>query len=117
MSIFQYEVLNPVLDTKKPHVDKRGFLVVPAINKKYRYFIEVARYNPNIFDKEYFLLLSTDKFDANCRTCRVDDYGRLKIKVIGEFKDYVNNIAKDVGNLQVVYIESADNYDVWQVSE
>ncbi len=90
----------------------RGYFIVPNIGKRYKYFIEVKQYNPNVFQYEYFLLLSTDKFDNNCRTCRIDDYGRLKVKVKGEFADVLNDIK---GNIDFNYKESTDTFDVWQV--
>lgn len=116
MSIFKYEVLNPVANKNKPHYSK-GFFIVPNINKPYRYFVEAANYNTTTFNKDYYLLLSVDRFDENCRKCRVDDYGRLKVKPKGEFKDYIEDVTSANGNITFEYLSTEGDYDVWQIGE
>lgn len=116
MSVFKYEVLNPVIDTQKPFIQK-GYFIVPRIGKAYKYLLEVANFNQSTYEKEYYLLLSDTKFDNNCRTCRVDDFGRLKFRPIGEFKEFVEDFAKDNGNITFTYIETENGYDVWRVGE
>lgn len=112
--IYKYEVVSPVTNRRSPYLDDKGFLVVPNIAKLYRYYIEVKRYNPNTLCYDYYLLLSTDKFDAQCRKCRVDDYGRLKAKLHDETLSFVSAEMCDVGNVQFTYDESEDRYDVWR---
>ncbi len=113
--IIQYELVAPVTDRKAPYLDRFGAFIVPAIKKLYKYYIEVKRYNPNTLCYEYFLLLGTDKFDVQCRKCRVDDYGRLKAKLHNEVKQYVSSETAARGNVQFEYIESDGLYDVWQI--
>lgn len=113
--ICNYEVLNPVVDTKSPFFNiKRGLFIFP-INRKYRYYIECARNNEHDGNREYFILLSNIKFDKNCRICHVDSYGRCQIKVRGEMKDFILRETKWRGNIEVEYIESTDAYDVFTV--
>lgn len=113
--IYKYEIISPVIDRKKPHVDKTGAFIVPDIKYPYRYYVEVRRYNNSIFSYEYFVLLSTIKFDNNCRKCIVDNYGRLKVRLCREIKDFVNNEIAVRGNVDFEYIESEDIYDVFQI--
>lgn len=115
MDIFQYEIINPVTDKNKPYYNDKIGLIVPHINKLYRYFVECARYNQQTFEREYFILLGVKQFNPNCRKCKVDDYGRLKIPIKGELKINVIAECRDRGNVQIEYIESTDCYDIFQI--
>lgn len=116
MCVFKYEIINPITNYKKPYIDSKGWLIVPAIGKKYKYYIEVARYNPNKCYREYFILLSFTAFSSQCRRCRVDDYGRLKLVPKGEIKDIFTEQMKDYGNVTFEYVESEDDYDVFSIN-
>lgn len=114
MSIFKYKILNPVKDPKLPFYDnKKGIFYIP-LNKKYRYFIEASTYDE---DKgySYFLLLSAIKFNLNCRLCNTDNYGRVKVNIGGEFKDFVVKESEERGNVNIDYVETVDCYDVFNV--
>ena len=115
MCIYKYEVINLKKDNKKPYLDNKGFLIVPNIGKSYKYYIECLRYNPNKCYTEYFLLLSMNKFSSQCKKCRVDDFGRLKVFLRGEIKDAAERNMKNFSNVNFEYIESEDNYDVFIV--
>lgn len=114
MPIYKYEVLNPVINNKKPFLDKRGFFCIP-LGKRYRYYVECAVNNIDTGGREYYILLSDKQFDSNCRLCIVDNYGRVKIKVRGEMKEYIVSETNWRGNIEVNYIESTDDYDVFAV--
>lgn len=111
-----YEIVNPVVNRKKPHVDTHGVFIVPNIRKNYKYYIEAAVYNQQTCDKEYFLLLGINNFNDNCRKCRVDDYGRLKVPIKGEVKDYILRESKERGNVDFEYMESSDTFDVYRIN-
>ena len=113
--IYKYEILNPKRDKTKPYINKHEVLVIPNLKEKYRYYIEAISTNPNNLTKNYVLLLSTDKFDEQCKTCRIDDFGRLKVNIKGEFKNYIINELKSRPNINIEYLESEDNYDVYLV--
>ena len=114
MSIVKYEVLNPVINNKNPFLDKRGIFCIPLC-KKYRYYVECAVTNAETGGREYYFLLSEKAFDSNCRLCIVDNYGRVKIKVRGEMKEYIVSETSWRGNITVEYIESTEDYDVFAV--
>lgn len=115
MSIAKYKILNPLIDHKKPYYDfKRKKFIFP-VDIGYKYFLEAAQYNPDKGYNEYFILLGTDKFDDNCRTCEVNMYGKCKLNIIGELKDYIIEQSKDRGNLKVEYVESGEDFDVFSV--
>lgn len=113
--ICKYEIIAPVTDNKLPHFDKWGNFVIPAIGKNYRYYVECARYNPATFSREYFLLLSDNKFDKNCRKCRVDNYGRLKLILHGELKRFVDDEVRTRGNVEYQYADTEEDYDVYMI--
>lgn len=113
--IAKYKILNPLTDHKKPYYDtKRNLLIIP-IRNNYKYFLEAAQYNPDKGINEYYLLLGSNKFDDSCRPCETDMYGRCKLRVIGELKEYVLDQLEDRGNLEVEYVESGDGYDVYSI--
>lgn len=116
MGIYNYEILNPVISSKKPFYDiKRKLLFFPVNRSNYHYYVEVARNNKDTFAREYYVLLSNRKFDDNCRVCHVDNYGRCQINLRGELKDYVIQETKYRGNIEVEYVESERDYDIFAV--
>lgn len=116
MCVYKYEIINPITNHKNPYIDNKGYLIVPAIGKKYKYYIEAARYNPKKCYKEYFILLSDIKFSSQCKRCRVDDFGRLKLVPKGEIKNIFNEQMKEAGNVTFEYIESEESYDVFIIN-
>lgn len=116
MGIFKYEIINPTTDNKRPFfMEKNGLFYVP-VKKNYNYYVECAITNQDTCEREYFLMLGTEKFDANCRKCNTDNYGRVQIKIRGEIKDYILREMKDRGNVDVEYLESEDAYDVYTIT-
>lgn len=113
--IYKYEVTNPVVSSKKPHVDAHGVFIIPNIKRMYKYFVEAVSKDPDTYVETNVLLLSETKFDENCRRCRVDDYGRLKINIGDKLRNYITRECKSRGNVNVDYLESEDNYDVYLV--
>lgn len=115
MAIFNYEILNPVTDKHKPYYDYNMQSLIFTLPIQYKYYLECARYNEQREEKDYFLLMGNDKFDTNCRPCRIDNYNRYKIRVKGELKDYIIQEMQDRGNLNVELDYEAIDYDVYKV--
>lgn len=113
--IYKYEVTNPVVSHKKPHVDIHGVFIIPNIKRMYKYFVEAISKDPDTYIETNVLLLSDTKFDENCRRCRVDDYGRLKVRISNKLREYIMSECKSRGNVNVEYLESEDNYDVYVI--
>lgn len=110
MSIFNYKVLNPTTDKKKPFLDKNGFFYFYIKEKNIKYYLECVTINTEKQIKEYYLLVGENKFDEHCKLCHVDDYGRCKFKPRGELKDYIVNEMNDRGNLNVIKTDSNGLY-------
>lgn len=114
--IAKYQVINPIPIRTKPYFNHRGQLVIPNINPlQYKWYLEVARDNTITNDREYFLLFSTIKFDYNCCKVFKDFGGRSVIIPHGEFADYLNKEISARANVDVEYLESEDDYDVYIV--
>lgn len=112
MDILKYEVLNPIVGDKSPFFDnKKGLLFFNAKGCKYKYFVECKTITDD--NENYYLLLSENKFNKNCKLCQVDNYGRCKIKLKGEFKDFVINETTYRGDIMVEYVESNEYYDTY----
>lgn len=114
MSIVKYEILNPT-NKRKPFLNQKGFFLFP-VKKAYKYYIECATTNEFDGNKEYFLLLGTERFDENCRICKTDSYGRCNIKVQGEIKSYIINEIQNKGCVNVEHIETNDDYDIFSIT-
>ena len=112
--IIKYEILNPVSDVTKPFIRKDIFYI--PLKKCYNYYIEAAVTN-ELGGRDYYILLGTNKFNPHCRRCSTDGYGRVKIKLQGDIKDYVYTICERNGNIDVVYTESTENYDAFELVE
>lgn len=113
--IYNYELIKPVTNKNKPYVDKHKVFIIPNIKIKYRYYIECRVYNSKNYCYEYYLLLGKSKFDEHCRKCNVDNYGRLKIILHGELKDYVVDECNANGNINITYMESKPAFDLWKI--
>ena len=116
MTIVKYELIRRITDRDMPYLQKGHIIIIPNIRKNYKYYLEVKRYNPNIKDYEYFLLLGEDIFDINCDTCKVDKLGRLVIYCNSELKDIMLKVINNDFTFNFNYSESENEYDVWQIS-
>lgn len=115
MVITKYNVVNPISNKKKPYYDfAKDYFIFPA-NTNYRYFVEASLFNKEKGYDEYYLLLSKEKFDENCRKCEVNQYGKCKMKLVGEIKEFVKKECLERGNVNLEYIESIDLYDVYSI--
>ena len=114
--LVKYEVINPLPIRTKPHLNRRGELVIPNIaTLKYNWYLEVARDNVVTGDREYYILFSITKFDPSCIKL-TKDYGRkYVIQLHGEFADFVHREINTRANVDIDYLYSEDNYDVWEI--
>ena len=112
--IVKYEILNPTSSNKKPYYDDKKELFIFPTNENYTHYIEAVQ-NGEDGGRHYFLLLGKEKFNPNARKCVVDQYGKCKIKVRGEVKEYIVSECKSRGNIELLYDESADTYDVYRL--
>lgn len=116
MEIIKYELIDKITNKTKPFYDrKRGFFVF-KVEPRYKYFCQARQLNAQTGDYDYFLLLSATKFNDSCKKCYIDDIGRYKISPTKELKDFLILNSVDDENFEVIYVESNECYDVWQIN-
>lgn len=114
--IYLYDIINPVVNKKKAWFDvKKGLIFLPYPNKNYRYFVECAL-NVDKLGRQYYILLSDTKFNENCRLCQIDGYGRVKIPVRGELRNYISDNCSTNININMELQDSCEIYDAFCVS-
>lgn len=112
--INDFNIINPKTDKNRPFFDKKRGLFVFKLPNNYKYYIEVSGLD-KYGNVEYYFLLSKYVFDSNCRFCNKDDYGRFKIHVGEELKNYIDREFTERGNLNINFIESRDKYDIYKI--
>ena len=114
--IVKYAILDPIPDKSKPFFDNKTDLFYIPTKTDYNWY--VASYIDNQYGGvDYFLLLGKTKFNSHCRRCNTDQYGRTKLKLKGELYDYVRDTCEVYGNIEIEYVESAEDYDVFSVHQ
>lgn len=114
-NIYKYKIINIIPDINRPYINDKDELIVPRTNGYYKWFVEAINYNRNNAIDKYYILLSYNKFNNSCRGCKIDRKNNLIIPVLGEIRDYIKRECKEHGNVDVNYIESTDEYDVFEV--
>lgn len=115
MDIVNFDIVSPVVDKHKPFYFTNRNSLVCRFEKRYDYYVECSRYNPTTNSYNYYLLLSKENFNANCRKINNDNYGRALIRLHDSFNDFVKSECSNRGNINVEYLESTDDYDVYSV--
>lgn len=114
--IYNYEILNKVLNKKNPWFDpNKNIIYIPNPKIKYKYYLECALNIKNC-GRQYFILFSTNKFNSNCKNCNIDGYGRLKISIKGEILNIIKNEISSIKNIDIEYQESTEFYDVFCIN-
>lgn len=111
--LVKYNLLNTAIDKSKPRYDFKHKVLILPLKYPYRYFIEASLTNNNSI--EYYILLSKDKFDNNCKLCKTNQYGQVQINIKGEMLNYVVNEINNRGSIDTYYVESGDNYDCFRI--
>ena len=113
MAIYGYNIINKVPNRKAPYYNASNGLFVFPVDTKYLYYIEASQLNEDVLS--FYILLSTTKFDENALRTHRDEYGKMKIKVSGQLKEYIMNEAKYKANFNVTLVEKGYQYDVYKI--
>ena len=111
--IDRFHIINPAINKKSSYYNTKTQELIVYIKGVYKYYLEVMGHDHHGM-VQYYLLFSNDKFDENARLCNKDMYGKYRLKIAGEFKDYIIDKSTD-GNIDIKYEDSDDNYDVYIV--
>jgi hypothetical protein len=115
MSILNYENINPKKDNKKPFLDKNGFLFFNANTKKTCYYLECIQKDEYTNEEKFYILVGETIFDKNCRVCKTDNYGRIKIKPCKKLKNYIDNNCDFGKNINIELSESNGLYTAFRL--
>lgn len=115
MDIIKYDLVEPVSDKSKPFYFANRHSIVCRFDTCYEYYIEVQQYNPDTNSYSFYLLMYKEKLNQNCRKINRDNYGRSIMRLHNRLDDYVSQECKNRGNVNVDYLESTDEYDVYSV--
>lgn len=115
MTILKYNLIDPAVNKTKPYYNFQTDTFVFPIKHKYNWFVQAYDINEVTRRKEYFLLLGKEKFDDGCRRCDCDGYGKCRVHLTDEFKEFVISECKSRGNIIVEYSESDEGYDAYNV--
>lgn len=115
MDIYNYDLVTTKYDKNKHHYDNKRNIIYCKFKIVYKYYLECSRYNPETNTYDYYLMLSRKQFNDNCFKTYLDTYGRIQIKPHNNFKKYIESITNDSRNINLEYIESTDDYDVFSV--
>lgn len=113
--ITKYDILNPIIDKKSPFYNKKKGLFYFHTKSKYKFYLECSRYNEKTHDIEFYVLLSTNKFNLNCKQCHVDNYGRCQIRPAGKLKDFILDELSERINFIFEYLETENDYDIYKL--
>lgn len=113
--ITKYDIINPITDKKSPFYNQKKGLFYFHVKSNYKYYLECSRLNEETKDIEYYILISTEKFNPNCKLCHVDNYGRCQIRPAGKLKEYIIEESKERGNFIMEYLETENNYDIYRL--
>lgn len=86
---------------------KNKILYVRGIKAKY--FLEVVQNKES--KKNYLIIFSNNPIHKLCKTCNIDNYGRLKVKLNYHDKFIESIIDKD-SNIDLDYVEDGTENDV-----
>lgn len=112
--INEFNILNPKVNNKMPFFVNKNGIFYFKVNTNYRYYLECSAPTENN-DIEYYLLLSINKFDENCKTCHVDKFDRCQVKPKGEILEYIKRECTERGNIVCECIEQRTNYDIYKI--
>lgn len=116
MEIFKYEIIGKRTNKRRPFFDKEKGLFVCKIRASYKWWCQARVYSREEGCYNYYLLFSKEKFCDHAFKCHRDDFGRYRLKVSDEFKEWlIMYYDVDNGNFDVNYLETVDNYDVYSV--
>ena len=110
-NLYSYEILGQNVKNAKYYFPYNE-IIIKRLKKVYNYYIFVKEYDMENEYYNYFILFSVEKINNNCRRCRYDDYGRLRIKVVPEVKSYLESVKE----FNVTYDSTNGEYDKYAIN-
>lgn len=115
----QYDDVGTILDKTKSWINfKTKKLFSREI--KFKPFVAIRkRYNTEISDYEYFLIMCDNKPEIGSSIrCEYDDFGRVKFSICSIWKEIITSLSiKDSNdfNINIEYLESDEDSDTYKI--
>ena len=116
MEIYRYEIIGKHTNKNRPFFDKKKGLFIFKLKGNYNWWCQAKLFNNETGCYDYYLLFSKEKFCDTAFKCHKDDFGKYRLSVSDEFKDWLTEYYDiDSGNFNIEYVETINNYDVYSV--
>lgn len=111
-----YDSIVDKIDKTKTWIDIDKRQLLSREIKFHKYYILTKRFNTKLNIYEYFIILLDEKpNDRISYQTKVDDYGRIKIRLYELYKESdLNTFTKNV-NININLIDHQDDGDVYQL--
>ena len=111
-----YDSITNKIDKTKTWINVEKHLLISREIKFHKYYTLAKRFNPELNNYEYFIILLDDK--DNSRTyynTKLDDYGRVKIRLNELYNDSDLKYLEQDCNINIKLIEHEISADIYQL--
>ena len=111
-----YDNITNKIDKTKTWINVEKHLLISREIKFRKYYTLAKRFNPNTNNYDYFIILLDDKDNnRNCYNTKLDDYGRIKIRLNELYNDSDLKYLEQDCNIDIKLIEHEISADVYQL--
>lgn len=110
-NLYGYEILGQNVKNAKYYFPYNE-IIIKRLEKTYKYYIFVKEYDMENECYTYAILFSNEKINNSCKSCRYDDYGRLRVKVVPEVKSYLESARE----FNITYDSTNGEYDKYIIN-
>ena len=116
MNLNAYDDITEKIDKTKTWIDINKHLLLSREIKFRKYYTLAKRYNPEQECYTYFIILLDNKPEhKQSYNTRIDDYGRVKIRLNDMYNEcFFKYLEQDI-NISIKHIENEDDGDVYQL--
>ena len=110
-----YNIIDTTVDKDKPYYVVKDNVIYIRDKSLFdnKYYLEADYYSPTE-GRKLIIILSKEKIDSNCRQCKVDNYGRLKIKPVAH-REYLQAVYSRDSNIQFVLDSMNDEFVAYRI--
>ena len=116
MNLNAYDSITEKIDKTKTWIDTKKCILLSREIKYRKYYVLSRRFNTELNTYDYFIILLDEKpTDRVSYQTRIDDYGRVKIRLYDLYREStLSNLEKDT-NISITKVEHQDDGDIYQL--
>ena len=116
MNLNAYDSITEKIDKTKTWIDTKKCILLSREIKYRKYYVLSRRFNTELNTYDYFIILLDEKpTDRVSYQTRIDDYGRVKIRLYELYREStLSNLEKDI-NISITKVEHQDDGDIYQL--